>query len=210
MAAGSPSPRTTPLPHADPPHPDTVVAETLAWLDRAVIGLNLCPFARAVRVKGQIRCIASAAADVETLLHTLCDEAQRLLDTDPTVCETTLLVHPQVLGDFADYNDFLDLAEAVLADMGCEGTLQLASFHPDYQFAGTEPDDVTNATNRSPYPMLHLLREASVERAVRAFPEVADIYETNLRTMEALGVAGWQALQAQCRRDAAMPPSAND
>lgn len=210
MAAGSLNPRTTLLPHAEPPHPDTVVAETLAWLDRAVIGLNLCPFARAVRVKGQIRCIASEATEVETLLHTLCDEAQRLLDTDPAVCETTLLVHPQVLGDFADYNDFLDLAEAVLADMGCEGTLQLASFHPDYQFEGTEPDDVTNATNRSPYPMLHLLREASVERAVRAFPEAADIYETNLRTMETLGAAGWQALQAQCRRDAAAPPSAND
>ena len=191
------------MPRADLPSHDTVVAETLAWLDRAVIGLNLCPFARAVRVKGQIRCIASDATDVETLLHTLCDEAQRLLDTDPAVCDTTLLVHPSVLNDFADYNDFLDLAEAVLADMGCEGTLQLASFHPDYQFAGTEPDDVTNATNRSPYPMLHLLREASVERAVRAFPEAADIYETNLRTMENLGAAGWQALQAQCRQDAA-------
>lgn len=181
----------------------SAVAETLAWVDRAVIGLNLCPFARAVRVKGQIRCVANAATDTDTLLRALCDEAQRLLDTAPALCDTTLLVHPQVLGDFADHNDFLDVAEAALSEMGCDGELQLASFHPDYQFADTEPDDVTNATNRSPHPTLHLLREASVDRAVQAFPEAEAIYEVNLRTMEALGPAGWQALQAQCRRDAA-------
>ena len=178
-------------------------AETLAWVDRAVIGLNLCPFARAVRVKGQIRCVVSDTTGTETLLRTLCDEAQRLRDTDPALCDTTLLVHPRVLVDFADHNDFLDVAEAALAEMGCDGELQLASFHPDYQFADTEPDDVSNATNRSPYPTLHLLREASIDRAVQAFPEAEAIYEFNLRTMEALGRAGWQALQAQCRRDAA-------
>ena len=181
----------------------SAAAETLAWVDRAVIGLNLCPFARAARVKGQIRCVASDATDTETLLRTLCDEAQRLRDTDPSLCDTALLVHPHVLRDFADYNDFLDVAEAALAEMGCDGELQLASFHPDYQFEGTEPNDVTNATNRSPYPTLHLLREASIDRAVQAFPDAEAIYEVNLRTMESLGPAGWQALQAQCRRDAA-------
>ncbi len=187
------------------PENSTAAAETLAWLDRAVIGLNLCPFARAVRVKGQIRCVVSDARDPEALLVALCDEVQLLLATDVTECETTLLVHPQVLHDFTDYNDFLDVAEAALESMGCDGVLQLASFHPDYQFAGTDADDVTNATNRSPYPTLHLLREASIDRAVAAFPDAAEIYEVNLRTMESLGNSGWQDLREQCRRDAAGP-----
>ena len=181
---------------------DGAVTETLAWVDRAVIGLNLCPFARAVRVKKQLRCVMSPATDTDTLLRTLCDEAERLLDTEASLCDTTLLVHPHVLQDFADYNDFLDVAEAALSAMGCDGELQLASFHPHYQFAGTETNDVTNATNRSPYPTLHLLREESIDRAVQAFPEAEAIYEVNLRTMESLGQAGWQALQAQCRSDA--------
>jgi len=114
-----------------------------------------------------------------------------------------LLVHPDVLNDFGEYNDFLDVAEAALDSLGCEGVLQLASFHPDYQFAGTESDDVTNATNRSPYPTLHLLREASIDRAVAAFPEAAEIYEANMLTLQTLGEAGWQTLREQCRRDAA-------
>lgn len=184
------------------PDAPTAAAETLAWVDRAVIGLNLCPFARAVRVKGQIRCVVSDATDTETLLRTLCDEAQRLIDTDATQCETTLLVHPRVLTDFGDYNDFLDIAEAALTEFGCDGVLQLASFHPDYQFAGTEPDDVTNATNRSPHPTLHLLREASIDRAVQAFADTETIYEANIATMEALGTAGWQRLVTACRSDA--------
>lgn len=191
----------------DPGKLTSAAAETLAWVDRAVIGLNLCPFARAVRVKGQIRCVVSDATDTKVLLRTLCEEAQRLLDTDASLCDTTLLVHPHALCDFADYNDFLDVAEAALSEMGCDGELQLASFHPDYQFADTEPEDVTNATNRSPYPTLHLLREASIDRAVQAFPEAESIYEANLRTMESLGRAGWQALQAQCRRDATETPA---
>jgi len=112
-------------------------------------------------------------------------------------------VHPDVLHDFAEYNDFLDVAEAALESLGCDGVLQLASFHPDYQFAGTEPDDVTNATNRSPYPTLHLLREASIDRAVAAFPEAAEIYEANMLTLQTLGETGWQTLREQCRRDAA-------
>lgn len=206
MAAGCLHPTQTM--HPDPVAPTDPAAETLAWVDRAVIGLNLCPFARAVRAKKQLRCVVSDATDTEALLRALIDEAQHLLDTDASVCDTTLLVHPQVLREFTDYNDFLDVAEAALHEMGCDGTLQLASFHPDYQFADTEPDDVTNATNRSPYPTLHLLREASIDRAVQAFPDAEAIYEVNLRTMASLGQAGWQALQAQCRRDAieASPP----
>ena len=180
-----------------------VHAETLAWVDRAVIGLNLCPFARSVRAKSQLRCVVSDATDPQSLLQTLCQEAQLLLATDASQCETTLLVHPQVLGDFGDYNDFLDVAEAALESLGCEGVLQLASFHPDYQFAGTEPDDVTNATNRSPYPALHLLREASIDRAVAAFADAAAIYEVNMQTMDELGTDGWERLREQCRRDAA-------
>ena len=174
-------------------------AETLAWVDRAVIGLNLCPFARAVRTKGLVRCVVSDATDEAALLEVFCDEVRHLLATDATVCETTLLVHPQVLTDFVDYNDFLDLADEAMFQLGCEGVLQLASFHPDYRFEGTDADDVTNATNRSPYPTLHLLRESSVDRAVAAFPEAESIYEVNLRTMQTLGSDGWAALQHACR-----------
>ena len=208
MATGWPNLRQAALTPSDPHALSAALAETLAWVDRAVIGLNLCPFARAVRVKGQLRCVVSPATATETLLRTLCDEAQRLRDTDPALCDTTLVVHPQVLSDFADHNDFLDVAEAALAEMGCDGELQLASFHPDFQFESTAPDDVTNATNRSPYPTLHLLREASIDRAVQAFPDAEAIYEVNLRTMASLGDVGWQALQAQCRRDAAVPSPA--
>lgn len=185
-----------------PPAADQVRAQTLAWIDRAVIGLNLCPFARAVRAKGQLRCVVSDATDAEALLRALCDEAQRLLDTEPTQWETTVLVHPQVLTDFADHNDFLDAAEAALGELGCDGVLQLASFHPAYQFADTEPGDIANATNRSPYPTLHLLREASVDRAVDSFPDAASIYEANIATLRALGDAGWQSLREACERDA--------
>ena len=172
------------------------------WLERAVIELNLCPFAKAVYVKDQVRIVVSDASTASALLEQLGEELVLLRDTPSEQIDTTLLVHPQVLGDFLDYNDFLDLAEETLFQIGCDGELQLASFHPLYQFAGTEVDDVTNATNRSPYPTLHLLREASIDRAVQAFPDAEAIYEVNLRTMELLGQAGWQALQAQCRRDA--------
>jgi uncharacterized protein len=185
-----------------PPAADQVQAQTLAWIDRAVIGLNLCPFARAVRAKGQLRCVVSDATDAEALLRALCDEAQRLLDTEPTQWETTVLVHPQVLTDFADHNDFLDAAEAALGELGCDGVLQLASFHPAYQFADTEPGDIANATNRSPYPTLHLLREVSVDRAVDSFPDAASIYEANIATLRTLGDAGWQSLREACERDA--------
>ncbi|MCR5882880.1 DUF1415 domain-containing protein [Rhizobacter sp. J219] len=179
--------------------PDTVIAETRAWLERAVIGLNLCPFAKAVHTKGQVRYVVSDATEPEALLAQLLDEMQRLVATDPAEVDTTLLMHPLVLNDFYDFNDFLGLAEEALADAGLEGVLQVASFHPAFQFAGTEPDDITNATNRSPYPTLHLLREASVDRAVAAFPEADAIFEANMETMESLGADGWAALQAEIK-----------
>lgn len=186
---------------------DPALAETRAWVERAVIGLNLCPFARAVQAKQQVRYVLSEAGDEDGLLAELVDEMEALVAVDPARVETTLLVHPQLLGDFLDYNDFLDVVDAALDSLGHAGVLQVASFHPQYQFAGTGPDDVTNATNRSPYPMLQLLRESSIERAVAAFPDTAEIYRANLRTLEALGADGWAALQAQCRRDAGQAPT---
>lgn len=180
----------------------TVIAETRAWVDRAVIGLNLCPFAKAVQVKGQIRYAVTDATDTDALLEALREELRLLADADPAQVETTVLIHPGVLADFLDFNDFLEVADAALEALGYAGVLQVASFHPQYQFAGTGADDMTNATNRSPYPTLHLLREASIDRAVAAFPEAKTIYERNIRTLQALGPQGWAALQAQCRGDA--------
>ena len=186
------------------PTPEQAIAHTRAWVDRAVIGLNLCPFAKSVQNKGQVRYVHCDASDTETLLQRLCDELRRLADTPADEIDTTLLIHPGVLTDFLDYNDFLDLADAALEEMGLTGELQVASFHPHYQFAGTGPDDVTNATNQSPYPTLHLLREDSVDRAVAAFAEAETIFEANMRTLEALGEDGWSQLKAQCRKDAGL------
>jgi uncharacterized protein len=170
------------------------IADTRRWLERAVIGLNLCPFAKAVYVKEQVRFVLSEATGVEALLHDLHDELLWLQGIDPQQTDTTLIVHPHVLGDFLDYNDFLDLADALVAELGLEGEIQVASFHPDYLFAGTAPDDVSNFTNRAPHPTLHLLREASVERAVAAFPDPDAIVERNIATLDALGVEGWRKL----------------
>jgi uncharacterized protein len=172
----------------------TPIDQTRHWLEQAVIGLNLCPFAKAVHTKGQIRWVESTATDVKALMADLVHELQLLAAADPEAIDTTLLVHPQVLADFLDYNDFLDLADAALEELGLDGVLQIASFHPQYQFEGTEPDDVENLSNRSPYPTLHLLREDSVDRAVEAFPEAELIYEKNIETLRALGVEGWQRL----------------
>lgn len=172
------------------------IAATRRWLERAVIGLNLCPFAKSVHVRDRIRYVASEAATTDALLEELAAELAWLAETDPDVVDTTLLVHPHVLGDFDDYNDFLDQADAAVDALGLEGEIQVASFHPDYRFAGTADDDPGNCTNRSPYPMLHLLREASVERAVAAFPDPDAIVERNIETMERLGVAGyWRLLE---------------
>ncbi len=164
-----------------------MIAATRRWLEQAVIGLNLCPFAKAVHVKDQIRYRVSAADSVDALLPVLVEELQTLAAADPALIDTTLLIHPQVLGDFLDYNDFLDLADAALDQLGLAGEIQIASFHPHYQFAGSRPDDLDNYTNRAPYPMLHLLREESVARAVASFPDAADIFEKNIATLRALG-----------------------
>lgn len=184
------------MPVMDKPFPDagTVLTATREWLEKAVIGLNLCPFAKAVHTKGQIRYVVSAATGPEALLAELEEELQHLAATDPQATDTTLLIHPGALQDFLDFNDFLGAADELLEHLGLDGTLQIASFHPQFQFAGTQPDDVSNCTNRAPYPTLHLLREASIDRAVEAFPEAEAIYERNIETLERLGQAGWQAL----------------
>jgi uncharacterized protein len=182
---------------------ELAIAETRAWVRRAVIGLNLCPFARAVDAKDQIRYVFSDATDPETLLATLVVELQRLADTDPEVVDTTMVIHPRVFAEFEDFNDFLELADAAVEDLDLDGVLQVASFHPHFQFADTEPDDITNATNRSPYPTLHLLREESVDRAVAAFPEAEAIFERNMATLEKLGPQGWAAVKKSWEDDAA-------
>lgn len=170
------------------------IAATRRWLERAVIGLNLCPFAKAVYVKQQVRFVLSDAATEEELLTDLGEELQRLHGTDPDEIDTTLIVHPRVLTDFVDYNDFLDLAEGLIAELDLEGELQVASFHPDYRFADSEADDPGNCTNRAPYPTLHLLREASLDKAVAAYPDADAIVERNLETMGKLGIDGFQQI----------------
>ena len=170
------------------------IAETRRWLERAVIGLNLCPFAKAVHAKGQVRYVLSAATAPDALLEQLAAELLLLREAPAAQVDTTLLVHPDVLGDFLDYNDFLEQADALVVELGLEGVLQVASFHPQYQFAGSEPDDIANYTNRSPHPTLHLLREDSVERAVAAYPDPDAIIERNIETLRELGREGWDKL----------------
>ncbi|TLD47268.1 MAG: hypothetical protein FAZ92_00457 [Accumulibacter sp.] len=177
------------------PSHDQVIARTRHWLERAVIGLNLCPFAKGVHAKGQVRYVVSPAHDDESLLDDLQRELLTLRSTPAEQVDTTLLIHPWALTDFADFLRFLDLAEVVLQTHRLQGVLQVASFHPNYVFADSAADDITNCTNRSPFPTLHLLREASLDRAVAAFPEAATIYERNLRTLRQLGNDGWRALQ---------------
>jgi len=169
-------------------------ADTRRWLERAVIGLNLCPFAKAVHVKRQIHYAVYLPAGDESLIEMLLAEAHELTARDASVRDTTLLIAPNTLADFLDFNDFTARAERKLARAGFDGVLQLASFHPRFQFAGSAADDIANATNRAPYPTLHLLREESVGRAVDAFPDAEAIFERNIETLEALGQAGWDAL----------------
>ena len=190
-------------------HPDNaaVIAQTRAWVDRAVIGLNLCPFAKAPQVKGLVRYVVSTATDPAALLADLIAELERLAESAAEKLETTLLIHPQLLTDFAEYNDFIEVAEDTVAELDLEGVLQVASFHPDYQFADTAADDLSNATNRSPFPTLHLIREESIDRAVEAFPEAELIYQTNIATLQRLGTEGWAELQRACKADAAGPPA---
>ena len=174
----------------------TVVEQMQAWVENAVVGLNLCPFAKAPMVKRQIRYVVTETDDPRQLLDTLCAEMTALVAVDPQQTETTLLIHPNVLTDFDDFNDFLGAADAALEELGLDGVLQIASFHPDYRFADVDADDPSNATNRAPYPTLHLLREASVDRAVEAFPDADAIVERNLQTLDALGADGWVRLSA--------------
>jgi uncharacterized protein len=178
------------------PTPATITAErdTRVWLERAVIGLNLCPFAKSVHVKGQVHYAVSDATTAEVLLERLTSELKDLVALDAAVRDTTLLIAPDCLSDFLDFNDFLGLADQALVDLDLDGVIQIASLHPQYQFAGTQADDVTNFTNRSPYPTLHLLREESIDRAVAAFPNAEAIFEVNMQTMELLGVQGWAGL----------------
>ncbi|WP_036165972.1 DUF1415 domain-containing protein [Massilia sp. 9096] len=173
---------------------DAIVAATRRWVERAVIGLNLCPFAKAVYVKEQVRFVVSPARTPEALLEELMNELQDLADTDPEKVDTTLLIHPFVLNDFLDFNEFLDVADAAIEDMQLDGDIQVANFHPDYQFADTDANDIGNYTNRAPYPILQLLREDSIERAVEAIPDAAEIFEKNIDTLEKLGHEGWDKL----------------
>ena len=177
----------------------TVIEDTAHWLNAAVIGLNLCPFAKAVQVKGQVRYQVCLSSNPQDLLQQLRDELLWLAQADPEVTETTLLMAPHALPDFLAFNDFLSDCDALLRDLGLEGELQIADFHPRYQFAGTQPQDPENFTNRAPYPTLHLLRETSIDRAVQAYPQADVIYERNVDLLNEMGVAGWQSLGVVAR-----------
>ncbi len=171
---------------------DEAIEATRRWIERAVIGLGLCPFARKPFEQDTVRIALSDARDTDALLQALSDELTHLANSAPATCETTLLVHPHVLQDFLDFNDFLDLADACVKAMGLTGEIQVASFHPQYQFADSDADDIANATNRSPYPTLHLLREASVSRAVDTLADPDAIYQRNIAQLRALG---WDGLR---------------
>lgn len=173
---------------------EEVLAKTMHWLEAAVIGLNLCPFAKAVYVKNQVRLVVSKARHADDLLEELDRELDLLVATPASEIDTTLLIHPTLFENFLDFNDFLEVAEGVVDEHGLEGVVQLASFHPQFQFDGTEPDDIGNYTNRAPFAIVHLLREESVERAVEAFPAADAIFEANIATLEKLGHQGWTSL----------------
>ena len=183
---------------ADPPASnepaDRVITATRNWVEKAVIGLHLCPFAASPYLRGLIRYRVSEQRAPEGLAEDLTQELRYLAAADPLRCETSLLIHPHVLGDFLDYNQFLDQADAAVAALGLDGEFQIASFHPAYQFAGSASNDVENCSNRSPYPMLHLLRESSVRRATATFPGVNEISNRNMATLRELGAAGLRKL----------------
>ncbi|WP_376692475.1 DUF1415 domain-containing protein [Wenzhouxiangella sp. EGI_FJ10409] len=183
------------------PENERVAEATRQWLENIVIGLKLCPFAGSPWRQGRVRIRVSEATGRQQLARDLVDELLALQASDPATCETTLLVHPRVLGDFLDYNDFLDLADRLLEELALDGQIQVASFHPDYQFADSEPDDPANCSNRSPHPMLHLLREASIEAATANMPDPGVIFERNIETLRTLGMDGWQELMARPRKD---------
>lgn len=175
---------------------DKIINATRRWVESVVVDLNLCPFAKKVLLDRRIRFCVSAANTEEELLDALQLEL-KLLDCDRSV-ETTLLIHPNVLQDFERYNQFLECADLLLARLNLEGVYQVASFHPDYRFAGTGPDDAGNYTNRSPYPLLHLLREASLDRALTGFSGADQIPRRNIALMESLGQDKLNALLQAC------------
>ncbi len=179
------------------PEDQAAIDETRRWLTQIVIGLELCPFAKPVHVKDQIRYSVSGAESPETLLEDLLSELTHLRNADPIALDTTLLIHPHALLNFLDYNDFLAVADAALTELELDGELQIASFHPDYRYAGNAVDDLANCVTRSPYPMLHLLREVSVDRAVAVFPDASLIVDKNKHTLRALGRSGWQRLMTR-------------
>jgi len=170
------------------------VERTRSWVEHAVIGLNLCPFAKGPHVRGLVRYAASAAESEAELLLDLQSELALLLETPAEQIETSLLIHPFVLNEFPEYNDFLDQVDTLLRRLRLRGVIQVASFHPHYQFGGTAVGDLANATNWSPHPLLHLLREASVERAAESVA-TERILDDNQARLAELGAAGWQALQ---------------
>ena len=185
------------------------ISATTAWLEKVVIGLNLCPFAKSIHVKRQIRYSVSFANNSEALREDFKRELTGLVAARPDQIESTLLIHPQVLEDFQDYLHFLVDCETTLEELELDGVIQVASFHPHYQFAGTKANDVTNYSNRSPYPTLHLLREASVTRAVESFPDTAAIYESNIATLKKIGMARMEEMAAALMQGAASK-SCND
>ncbi|QCB46037.1 DUF1415 domain-containing protein [Hydrogenophaga sp. PAMC20947] len=177
------------------PDDTTILDNTRRWIEKAVIGLNLCPFARAVYTKNQVRIVVSHAKHLDAFLDELDAELTLLKDTPAEEIDTTLLVHPSLFPDFFVFNDFLNVVDDVVAEHELEGVIQVASFHPLFQFEGVEADDISNATNRAPYPILHLLREDSVERAIASDAGDAErIVERNIATLQALGADGWQRL----------------
>lgn len=205
MNAAAPSPPLAPSERAD-----LITKDMVRWLERAVIGLNLCPFAKGVHAKGQIHYVVSAATGAEALAQDLRRELADLAAAPAEVRDTTLLMAPDCLQDFLEFNDFLGVAEDVLEELDLDGTLQIASFHPQFQFAGTDAGDVTNCTNRAPYPTLHLLREDSIDRAVQAYPDAEAIYERNMEVLEQLGMPGWQALDVGVSTAATTPELPKD
>lgn len=178
---------------------DIALADTVNWLEKAVIGLNLCPFAKGVHVKGQIHYTVSSATDAEGVAQDLHREMEALAEASADKRDTTLIILPYALHDFLDFNDFLELADNMVDELDLGGILQVASFHPLFQFEGTDVDDVTNCTNRSPYPTLHLLREESIDKAVEVFPEAESIFEKNMETLDGLGLEGWLDLGVGAR-----------
>lgn len=184
----------TPPPLQPPPGDAAVAAATRRWVEQAVIGLNLCPFAKAVLVRDRVRFVVTEAADADTLLDALEAELHALAAADPQVVDTALLIHPRAFADFLDFHFFQAEVEALVDRLGYRGVFQVAAFHPQWVFAGSAEEDIGNAVNRAPYPTLHLLREDSVTRAVAAFPDAEAIYGTNQRTLVALGWAGWKKL----------------